>query len=218
MTGAVLRTERLDASYGKRQVLTSVHLSLPEGIFALQGANGIGKSTLLRVLAGAQSADGGEVWIDGLSMTRTPDAARRRLSYVPDEVSVYPFMTGTELFRFVASAKQAALDDATLGLINDFDLVLQIDLRFDAMSLGTQKKMLLCAAWIGTPRVIFMDEPSNGLDRRARERLANQIRSWRDRGTVLFTTHDREFVAATDASVLAMEELLQAGRVPVVPS
>ncbi|MBO0751548.1 MAG: ATP-binding cassette domain-containing protein [Bradyrhizobiaceae bacterium] len=208
----------MSVAYGKRQVLSGIRLSLPQGIFVLQGANGTGKSTLLRVLAGAQSADDGEVFIDGLSMIRTPDAARRRLSYVPDESSVYPFMTGTELLRFVASAKQAALDEAVVGLVGDFDLAPQVDVRFDAMSLGTQKKMLLCAAWIGTPRVIFMDEPSNGLDSRARERLADQIRSWRNRGTVLFTTHDCDLVAATDASVLVMEELLRAGCSPAVPS
>lgn len=212
MMAAVLRCQGLSVCYGKRQVLRAVGLSLAEGVFALQGANGVGKSTLLRVLAGAQAAEAGEVWIDGLSMARTPEAARRRLSYVPDESPVYPFMTGSEFLRFVARTRRTGLDDGLPELIGDFELAPQLQVRFDAMSLGTQKKMLLCAAWIGTPRVILMDEPSNGLDSRARDRLAAQIRSWSERATMLFSTHDPDMIAATGASILMMDELLDGGR------
>lgn len=212
MSAPVLRCHRLCVAYAARPVLNSVELSLPEGTFALQGANGIGKSTLLRTLAGAQVMDAGEIWIDGLSMARAPAAARRRLSYVPDESTVYPFLTGAEFLAFVARVKRVALDNGVRGLITRFELAPQLDVRFDAMSLGTQKKFLLCAAWIGMPRVIIMDEPGNGLDSTARDHLAAQVRTWRDRGTVLFTTHDPDMVASTNASVLAMEELLHTGR------
>jgi ABC-type multidrug transport system ATPase subunit len=204
MTGPVLRCEGLSASYGAHPVLTSASLSLPEGLFALQGANGIGKSTLLRLLAGAQPADGGEVWIDGISLMRSPLAARRRLSYVPDDSPVYPFMTGIELLRFVALAKRNTLDAVIGQMVREFDLSSQLDVRFDAMSLGTRKKVLLCAAWIGTPRVILMDEPSNGLDRQSRDHLIERLCSWGNNGTVLFATHDTNMVVTTNASVVTL--------------
>jgi ABC-2 type transport system ATP-binding protein len=211
MIRSVLRFEGLSASYGGRLVFTSAGLSLPEGVYALQGANGIGKSTMLRLLAGAQPADSGEVWIDGISLMQSPQEARRRLSYVPDESPIYPFMTGKDLLNFVAVAKRVGLDEPIADLVRDLDLSSQLDVRFDAMSLGTQKKMLLCAAWIGAPRLILMDEPSNGLDRRSRVRLIALLEFWSDRGTVLFTSHDAEFMAATGANIIVMDDVLRAG-------
>lgn len=134
---AILRFERLAASYGRRVVFTSASLALAAGVYALQGTNGSGKSTLLRLLAGAQPADKGEVWIDGASLTRSPRTTRQLLSYMPDESPIYPFMTGRELLQFVATVKKADASAAISDLIDDFGLLPHLDTRFDAMSLGT---------------------------------------------------------------------------------
>lgn len=203
-----LRCEDLAASYGGRTVFRSVNIALGAGLYALQGANGIGKSTLLRLLAGARQPDRGEVWICDASLTRQPRAARQLLSFVPDESPLYPFMTGRDLLRFLASVKQADLGESIAGIIADFGLAPHLDIRFDTMSLGTQKKMLVCASFIGAPRVVLADEPSNGLDRASRERL---IRLWREPRmpmTVLFTSHDATFIDELGATQIAMEELL----------
>jgi ABC-2 type transport system ATP-binding protein len=148
------------------------------------------------------------VWIDGYSLARSPEVARQLLSYVPDECPIYPFMTGKDLLQFVTLTKRAVVEEDLIQMIQDFNLGSQLDARFDAMSLGTQKKVLLCAAVIGAPRVVLMDEPSNGLDRHARERLITLILSWRSRATILFATHDAELVAATGAASLEMEQVL----------
>jgi ABC-2 type transport system ATP-binding protein len=208
MMNGVLRGENLSASYERRPVFQSAAIHLGQGTYALQGRNGIGKSTLLRLLAGAQPPDTGDVWIDGESLTTAPLTARRALSYVPDESLVYPFMTGKELLDFVALTKGTEIGTDAKRRIEDFALRDQLGLRFDAMSLGTQKKMLLSAAWIGAPRVMLMDEPSNGLDRSSREHLAAAIQGWKSRGTTLFASHDSDFITATKASIVTMETLI----------
>ncbi len=205
----ILRCEALGTSYGRRAVFRSARLAFAAGVYALQGPNGIGKSTLLRLLAGAQLPDRGEVWIDGISLMQSPEEAKRRLSYVPDESPIYPFMTGWELLQFVASAKHTDIGATALALIDDLGLAAHVDARFDAMSLGTQKKMMLCTAWIGTPRVLLLDEPSNGLDLAARDKLVVLLREWSDRSTILFTAHDADFVAATGAAVVPTQQILE---------
>jgi ABC-type multidrug transport system ATPase subunit len=203
----LLRFKGLAVSYGRHAVFRSASLALAAGIYALQGPNGIGKSTLLRVLAGAQPADAGEVWIDGMSLMRASEKAKQHLSYVPDESPIYPFMTGNELLQFVASIKRASIDGDVHALIGEFELSPHLDTRFDAMSLGTQKKTMLCAAWIGAPRVLLLDEPGGGLDQPARSSLARLFGKWSHHGTVLFTAHDADFVATAGASVIAMQDI-----------
>ncbi|MHB8883908.1 MAG: ATP-binding cassette domain-containing protein [Methylovirgula sp.] len=203
----LLKFDGLGASYGNRSVFDSASLALPAGLHALQGSNGLGKSTLLRLLAGAQLPDHGQIWINGASLTRSPQVARRALSYVPDETPIYPFMTGSDFLRFVAAVKKADLDATISNLINNFDLNPHLDTRFDAMSLGTQKKMLLCAAFIGAPKVLLVDEPSNGLDHASRGCLIGLFRAWRDRSAILFTTHDGDFITETGATPIMLKEV-----------
>ncbi|HEY1935710.1 MAG TPA: ATP-binding cassette domain-containing protein [Acetobacteraceae bacterium] len=144
----ILAAEGLGASYEGQQVFHSLDCAFATGVHVLQGANGIGKSTLLRLLAGAQPADAGQVWIDGINLMQAPEDAKRRLSYVPDESSIYPFLTGEELLHFVAAAKHADIDATVDVLIRMFDLTRHLHTRFDAMSLGTRKKSFL-AVWSG---------------------------------------------------------------------
>jgi ABC-type multidrug transport system ATPase subunit len=204
---SLLRCENLGASYDGRSIFSGVSLDLGPGAYALQGANGSGKSTLLRLLAGAQSSVAGSVWIAGQDLAREPLAARQTLAYVPDESPIYPFMTGNELLRFVAAAKRVTPGDELARLTTAFGLAAQMEQRFDAMSLGTQKKVLLAATAIGTSRVLLLDEPSNGLDTAARDVLANRILALSGEATILFASHDAGFVAATGATVLTMAQL-----------
>ena len=209
-SNTLLQFDGLSVSYGRRVVFSNAALALDAGVYALQGPNGIGKSTMLLVLAGVLPADAGTVWIDGVDLMRAPEKAKQRLSYVPDESPIYPFMTGKDLLLFVASIKRSNLNSAVLSLIKRFQLSPCLDARFDAMSLGTQKKILVCASLIGSPRVLLFDEPSNGLDLEARACLVEHVREWGRHGTVLLTSHDVDFVRGTGASVISMPRLIGA--------
>lgn len=203
----MLRFKDICKSYGDKRVLSKVSAHFLRGTFALRGPNGIGKSTLLGVLAGAVEADSGAVWIDQQSLREAPIAARARLAYSPDECPVYPFMTGRELLAFVAFAKRCPLAPEVSGIVSGFGLDAHLDKRCGDMSLGTQKKLMLAALWIGEPRVMLLDEPSNGLDADARLRLIDLLRARSAASVILVSTHDQEFAQAIGASVIEFDTL-----------
>ena len=209
----LLAGEGLRACYAGREIFAALDCAFATGVHALRGENGIGKSTLLRLLAGAQPADAGLVRIDGIDLARAPERAKMRLSYVPDESPIYPFMTGEALLHFVAAAKRTTIDATVDGLVGGFDLAPHLRTRFDAMSLGTRKKMMLCAAWIGAPKVPLLDEPSNGLDLDLRDHLIRLVRHCGRDNAILFAAHDEEFVSACGATVIEMRSLIGASRI-----
>jgi ABC-2 type transport system ATP-binding protein len=205
----MLRCDGLCKSFNARAVLRDIRLELDVGAYALQGANGVGKSTLLALLAGAETADAGDIWIDGMHLDREPVQARRRLSYAPDESPIYPFVTGRELLELVASLKAVEVGSAESTLAARLGLDSCFDTRFSELSLGAQKKFLLCAAWIGEPSVVLLDEPSNGLDIAARGVIAELFRASQASKTILFASHDAEFIAAAGASIITMDEIFE---------
>lgn len=205
----MLQCNGISKAYGARRIFNDLNYRLSAGVYAIQGPNGIGKSTLLGIMSGAIPADAGDISIDGISMKASPMQVRRRLSYVPDESPVYPFMTGLDLLDFVAMAKKTRVDTGIMQLVEHFGLTPHLNTRFAVMSLGTQKKFMLCAAWIGEPLAIFMDEPSNGLDAGARDLLAGMIRQRSKNRLMVISTHDADFVAACSATVLNIEQIFK---------
>jgi ABC-type multidrug transport system ATPase subunit len=203
----MLRFDDVSKSYGSRPVLQRRTGRFAPGAYALRGPNGIGKSTLLRVLAGVDEADGGDIVIDGHSLRAQPAAAKARLAYAPDECPVYPFVTGRELLAFVGWAKGCAIPDKVTRIAERFGLARHLDTRCGAMSLGTQKKLMLAAAWIGEPAVLLLDEPSNGLDADARAVLADLLAAQRDTSVVFMSTHDKAFADAIGAAEIEFETL-----------
>ena len=197
----------LDKSFGNKTVLQGASGRFAPGVHALRGPNGIGKSTLLRLLAGIVEPDGGTIHIGPHSLADAPLAAKSCLSYVPDECPVYPFMRGHEFLQFVAWAKGCKLEADVLDIAQRLGLAAHLDTRFADMSLGTQKKTMLAAAWIGAPLVMLFYEPSNGLDVAARDVLAGLIKAACQRGTILVSTHDADFIAALGAQVIHFDTL-----------
>ena len=204
----MLRFDHLSKSYGGRQVLRDLRHDLACGAWVLRGPNGIGKSTLLRVLAGVTEPDGGRIWIDGVPMEAVSGAAKARLAYAPDECPAYPFMTGRELLDFVAWAKRCPVSSEVLGIVERFGLERHLGTRCGAMSLGTQKKLMLAAAWIGAPAVLLFDEPSNGLDVDARAVLIELVAQKRRQAVVLMSTHDHAFAQAAGADIIEFAGLV----------
>jgi ABC-type multidrug transport system ATPase subunit len=203
----VLRFDNVSKSYGSRPVLQGRTGRFAPGAYALRGPNGIGKSTLLRVLAGVDDADGGDIAIAGHSLRAQPAAAKARLAYAPDECPVYPFVTGRELLAFVAWAKRCAIPGKVTDIVERFGLARHLDTRCGAMSLGTQKKLMLAAAWIGDPAVLLLDEPSNGLDADARAVLIDLLAAQRDTSCVFMSTHDKAFADAVGAVEIEFDTL-----------
>jgi len=203
----MLRFENLTKQFGQHTVFAGLSHTFNAGCFALPGPNGSGKSTLMSVLAGVLAPDAGEIWIDTHSLRTAALAAKARLAYVPDECDAYPFMTGRAFLELVASTKHLALDADTLQLAERLRLGSHLDKRFEQMSLGTRKKIMLTATALGAPAVIIADEPSNGLDTHARNVLIEWFAQLGRSSTVLFTTHDPEFAAACGAALISFSTL-----------
>lgn len=199
----------LSVSYGHKIIFENIDLNLDYGIYSLIGPNGTGKSTLLRSLCGAKNLDSGDVWINGKSLVSLPKEAKKHLSYVPDEAIVYPFMTGKNLLDFCAWTKKTNIDLNVLEMIEKFDLKSHLTTRFDVMSLGTRKKILICAALVGAPKVIFMDEPTNGLDATSLKHLAQLLKGLSRSTVVLMSTHDYDFLNEVETISIIMKEISQ---------
>lgn len=204
----MLRFEAIEKHYGGRTVLAGLGQCFAAGCHALQSPNGSGKSTLLSILAGVAQADRGEVWIAGISLRQDPLRAKSRLAYVPDACPVYPFMSGRAFLELIAAAKAGELGAATLGLVERLGLKPHLESRFEQMSLGTRKKMMLAASSIGEPAVIVADEPTIALDDAARRVLVEYFKQAAQRSVVLFSTHDDDFAEACDARRISMSGLV----------
>lgn len=201
---ALLACTGLRKRFGDRLLFDGLDLALPAGAVALTGPNGSGKSTLLSLLCGIQAPDAGSIAIAGHDLAREPVAAKRQLSFIPDEPVAHPFMTGFEYLMMLAILKRVRPARQDAELLERFHIDLARHLQFKDMSLGTQRKFMLAGGLLGKPAVLLMDEPTNGLDAAAKDTLAALVDARRHDTLVLFSTHDQAFAAATRASVLAL--------------
>lgn len=203
----MLRIDNLSKRYGDYLVFQGLTHTFTPGCVALCEEDSTGKSSLLGIIAGAVVPDGGEVWIDGHSLTHAPQLATSRLAYVPDNCLTLPTQTGRGLLQQVAAEKNVPLDDAVLDLAVRLGLEPHLDKRFEQMSTGTRRKVYLTAAALGDPAVVIADGPSSGLDAQARAVLADVFKLWSRDRVVLFASHDAELVQACGASTVNVAEL-----------
>jgi len=190
-----------------RVVLDEVAVAVPRGVIvAVVGANGAGKTSLMRAICGRLALDRGLVEIDG----RPAAAARRagRLGVVPQALALYPHLSVREnlavLGRLagVARGAVAARVDAALGWTGLGD---RADAPVQALSGGMQRRVHLVAATLHEPALLLLDEPTVGVDAASRERLHESLRALRDRGTgMLLATHDLDEAAAVCAAVVVL--------------
>ncbi|MCF6237889.1 MAG: ABC transporter ATP-binding protein [Candidatus Marinimicrobia bacterium] len=181
-------------------------MSLEDGRYALVGGNGAGKSTLLKILVGSEDADSGQVIMGGHDMKSDHIEARRKFSYVPDKPLVYPFLTGEEFLRMIASMHHIKQDDDIDKLVQQFGLVPHVEKKFSEMSLGTQRKFFLVAALMAKPSILFMDEPTNGLDQDTLDNLVELLTNDDAPRLVLFSSHDQDFIKRLSATKLNLKK------------
>jgi len=203
-TPDILRLGAISKSFGKLCVLRDLSLRLPPGSTVLVGPNGVGKSTLLAIIAGVEPPDQGGIEIAGIDLRRHPARAKRLLSYVPDRPCVYRFLTGAEFVDLVLRLKGIRDDTRLQEILERFALKEFQEKRFGEMSLGMQRKHMMACAFVGSPALILMDEPTNGLDASAREVLMDLIRTHTRTGLFLCATHERSFIEALGAQVLLL--------------
>ena len=189
--GPAIQARGVVKHYAALHAVDGVDLSVQRGeIFGLIGHNGAGKSTLFKMMLGLIAPSAGEILIDGTSVGgRGFRAARRHLGYLPENVVLYDNLSGLETLRFFARLKGAPSSQcepmlARVGLA-------QAALRpLREYSKGMRQRLGFAQALLGTPRVLFLDEPTNGLDPQAIRDFYTMLRGLRDAGvTIIITSH-----------------------------
>ena len=188
---AALSIRGLEKSYGSDRVLRGVDFDVPQGtIFALLGSNGAGKTTLVKILSTLIRPDGGSATVMGHDVVHMPAAVRASVSLTGQFAAVDEILTGRENLTLIARLRHVA--DATAvatGLLERFGLVVAADRRVSTYSGGMRRRLDIAMSLIGNPPVIFLDEPTTGLDPTARIDVWEGVRELARGGTtVLLTT------------------------------
>ena len=198
--GFAIQTHQLSRSFGGVLALDGLTLEVPEGsFFGFLGPNGAGKSTTINILTGLLAPSGGSARVLGYDVETQGLDIKRRIGVVPDGLHLFERLTGEEHLRFVGEAHGLAPAEARRRagqLLEAMDLSGDADKLVSGYSHGMRKKLALSCALIHEPRLLFLDEPFEGVDavatRELRELLQKLVRS---RGTTVFlTSHVLEVV------------------------
>jgi ABC-2 type transport system ATP-binding protein len=188
----MIEVHGLTRRYGANPVLRGVDLSVRRGeIFALLGPNGAGKTTTVRILATLTRPDAGSVEIAGIDALRDPHAVRRRIALTGQYAALDEAQTGRENLRMIA--RLARLDRRAARaraeeLLGRFDLLGAAGRRVGTYSGGMRRRLDLAASLAGRPAVVFLDEPTTGLDPRSRLDLWAVVADLAREGTTVFLT------------------------------
>ena len=192
MADPVVAIRRVKKRFGAFEALSGVDLDIEQGeIFALLGPNGAGKTTLISVIAGLLRATEGSVRVLGRDVVTDYRFTRRALGIVPQEINFDPFFTVEESLRIQAGYFGVELTEERLvEILGALDLVSKRAANTRALSGGMKRRLLIGKALVHAPRVLFLDEPTAGVDVELRQALWRYVRTLRDRGTtIVLTTH-----------------------------
>jgi ABC-2 type transport system ATP-binding protein len=182
----------LTKSYDANPVLRGIDLAVPAGsVFALLGPNGAGKTTTVRILSTLLEPDGGQARVAGRDVVAERHEVRRRISLTGQYAALDELQTGAEnlvmigrLLRIPARAAQARAAE----LLDQFDLLEAADRRVGTYSGGMRRRLDLAASLVGSPEVIFLDEPTTGLDPRSRQAMWALVTGLARAGVTVFLT------------------------------
>ncbi|MBX9810993.1 MAG: ATP-binding cassette domain-containing protein [Burkholderiales bacterium] len=189
-----LRVSQLRKSYGDHEVVAGIDLELRSGeCFGLLGPNGAGKTTTLRLCLGLTDPDGGKITMFGLPVPQKAREARQRVGVVPQADNLDPDFTVCEnllVYGRYFGLAESEIRHRIPGLLEFAGLAMRGDARIQTLSGGMKRRLTLARALINDPDLIFLDEPTTGLDPQARHLIWERLRNLMNQGKTLFlTTH-----------------------------
>lgn len=192
-TASAVRVRSLRKSFGDKVVLDGIDLDIAEGtIFSLLGPNGAGKTTVVNILSTLVRPDAGEVWVAGHDLSRHPDAIRSAIGVTGQFSAVDGLLTGAENLALMADLHhldRRSERHRTAELLERFDLTEAASKPAASYSGGMRRRLDLAMTLVGRPRIIFLDEPTTGLDPRTRRTMWDIVRELvADGGTIFLTT------------------------------
>ena len=222
----IISVSQLVKNYGDFKAVKGISFNVYEGeIFGLLGPNGAGKSTTLEIIETLREKTSGEIWVDGINLDVAPAAIKKVIGVQLQSSGYYPGLHLTELIELFAGLYNRPVDASKLlSLVNLQDKARE---KYKNLSGGQKQRFSIATTLINKPRIIFLDEPTTGLDPQARRNLWDLIRDIRAKGTtVILTTHymdeaevlcdrvaiiDDGQIVAIDAPHQLIEHLIQSG-------
>jgi len=217
--GPVIEVTDLSRNFGEFMAVKGIGFHVRRGeVFGLLGANGAGKSTTFRMLCGLLPASSGSLTVAGMNLRQAPASARGRIGYMSQRFSLYGTLSVLENLRFFSSAyglsgkaRSTRIDWA----FERFGLRDIADTASDALSLGYKQRLAMACALLHGPDILFLDEPTSGVDPLARREFWQRINLLAEQGvTVLVTTHFMEEAEYCDRLVIMAEGSILAAGTP----
>lgn len=189
MTNPIIEVNNLFKKYGEFEAVKGISFDVQEGeIFGLLGPNGAGKSTTLEIIETLREKTSGTIVVDGIDLDKNPNAIKKLIGVQLQTSGFYPGLSLVELINMFAGLYQETIDPlALLDLVNLSD---KAKAKFKELSGGQKQRFSIATTLINNPKIIFLDEPTTGLDPQARRNLWELIKDIRSKGTtVIITTH-----------------------------
>ena len=186
---AIVSVRDLQKRYGDIHAVRGISFEVLQGeIFGLLGPNGAGKTTTVEILEGLRKADGGVAVVDGIDVSKEPAKAKERVGVQLQQSAFPENFTAKETVELFALCYGVTVD--AMALLKEVDLADKAGQRQEKLSGGQRQRLSIATALVNKPRVLFLDEPTTGLDPQARRNLWELVRGIRQSGTTVFlTTH-----------------------------
>ena len=190
-----IKVAQMSKQYGKHLAVDSISFTVSPGeIFGFLGPNGAGKTTTMEILTGQLIPDHGQVSVRGIDPIERPTAVRESVGILPEKESPPSFLTPREYFEFVGAVRDIPterIDDRIDEWTNRLGFSAKLDTVSTDLSRGQQQKVMVAAAFLHDPDLVFIDEPLANLDPIIQERVKRYLRDYRaDGNSVILTTHD----------------------------
>jgi ABC-2 type transport system ATP-binding protein len=189
MSNPIIQVKNLVKNYGNFQAVKGISFDVNEGeIFGLLGPNGAGKSTTLEIIETLREKTSGEVWVNGFNLDKQPDEIKKIIGVQLQTSGYYPGLSLTELIMmFNGLYNRNADPSALLEMVN---LKEKAKAKVKELSGGQKQRFSVATTLINDPKIVFLDEPTTGLDPQARRNLWELVKNIRSKGaTVIITTH-----------------------------
>ena len=212
----IITIENVCKNYKTKKALDNVSLTIKEGeLFGLLGVNGAGKTTLIKILCGLTNKTSGTIMINNFNLDKEIDKIKEIIDISPQETSVANNLTVKENLEFFANIYNNNNTNTINEIIDIFNLNEVINQRTKTLSGGYKRRLSIAIALISKPKILFLDEPTLGLDVFARRELWNIIRKLKKNITIILTSHYLEEIEnlCDRVAILSNGKLLKTGTI-----
>mgnify|MGYP000289558362 CR=1 FL=1 len=204
----MLNIQHLTKTYGEKRAVDDLSLHIAPGeIYGFIGHNGAGKTTLMRLMTGFYEPDCGAVELNGYDVNRKRLEALSRVAYVPESGALYPEMTVYEYLRFMAGLRRISHQDFVDNLVSlskQLELDEVINRKCETLSKGYKRRVGIAGALLHRPKILILDEPTEGLDPNQKFSIRSFIKQYGERNIVIISTHIMEEVEAMANRVILL--------------